>query len=535
MKKRIKLTESFMGSLTGFGSFKNARVKSISDKRLANAVNEISSQSLGLSGDASTIVSNIRQFYNNKSYLVGEYDRIDPSDGSVSAALDQYADSIIVIPEFNNLGVPYEIQSTSDKSVKAVEELFDYFGLSDKLWSIARYLCKYGDCYLVLTRKGDEVGIYQEFDAMRYSSFLIKNQEVIFDNYHQCFVDYDGNVGDISDEAKRNYYEVMNYDYVKVVHIGLTPMHQNLKQVDLMMQGNEVLSITSNDGSSILDPILVALRIMRLIEDMVLISRIDKSKINRIYQIEVGKKAQEPEVKKLINNFRNLISGRETMNSLSNNATNSSTSRILNEVIIPTREGIGSISIQDSSDDFNIGDLKDLKYFANKFYAGIKIPKVYLGYEEEAPTGFNNPLEKLDSRFNRAVKRISLSIEKGLTEVAQVYLEMCKKEYQDEELRVSLYKILTEEEINISDTYDKIITTIGSMVTTAKENDDEIDSTKAFKNLLEQMIPNFYRALYVDSESESDDTSDSKKYKLIRKSKIRTNKLESLKIKKSQN
>lgn len=160
---------------------------------------------------------------------------------------------------------------------------------------------------------------------------------------------------------------------------------------------------------------------------------------------------------------------------------------------------------------------------------------MYLGYEEEAPTGFNNPLEKLDSRFNRAVKRISLSIEKGLTEVAQVYLEMCKKEYQDEELRVSLYKILTEEEINISDTYDKIITTIGSMVTTAKENDDEIDSTKAFKNLLEQMIPNFYRALYVDSESESDDTSDSKKYKLMRKRKIRTNKLESLKIKKSQN
>ena len=533
MKKRIKLTESFIGSLTGFGSFKNARVKSLSDRRLANAVNEISSQSLGLSGDASVIVSNIRQFYNNKSYLVNEYDRIDPSDGSVSAALDQYADSIIVTPEFNNLSTPYEISSTSEKSVEAVEELFEYFGLSKKLWGIARYLCKYGDCYLVMTRKGDKVDLYQELDAMRYSSFLIKNQEVIFDNYYQCFVDFDGEVGEVTDKAKKSYYEVMDYDYVKVIHIGLTPMHQNVKQVDLLLQGNEMLSITSNDGASILDPILVALRIMRLIEDMVLISRIDKSKINRIYQIEVGKKAQEPEVKKLINNFRNLISGRETMNSLSNNATNSSTARILNEIIIPTREGIGSVSIQDSSDDFNIGDLNDLKYFANKFYAGIKIPKVYLGYEEDAPTGFNNPLEKLDARFNKAVKRIAYVIEDGLTEVAQVYMEMCKNEYQDEELKVSLFKTLTDEEINISDTYEKMITTIGSMVTTAKEHDESIDTTNAFKNLLEQMIPNFYRAIYVEkSENDEDEQlqSNSQKYKLLRKRKIRSNRLEGLKI-----
>ena len=54
-------------------------------------------------------------------------------------------------------------------------------------------------------------------------------------------------------------------------------------------------------------------------------------------------------------------------------------------IFIPTRNGIGVIDVKVVGGDVNLRDAIDLDYFKDKLFAGLKIPKSFLGFEQDLP------------------------------------------------------------------------------------------------------------------------------------------------------
>lgn len=71
--------------------------------------------------------------------------------------------------------------------------------------------------------------------------------------------------------------------------------------------------------------------------------------------------------------------------------------------------------------DVDIKSIADLDYFANKLYAGLKIPKSFLGQDIEGGLSAGSSLTKLDARYARTIKRIQNAYIQGITTLINLY------------------------------------------------------------------------------------------------------------------
>lgn len=504
MKKVYKsnkgsLLEHTLGYFQGFGSLRNRKYDLVSQNEVNAAISSLAvDQMSSVSGEAtSRLISQMRTFYTTKDALINEYDSLDPSDPVVSSCLDQYADACIILDANKIDGEPYTLQGSSEKDVSAIREIFIDQKLPSMLWQWSRHLCKYGELFIVCkyikVKKGEvKFKVDMEVDPKRYSSVQIKDTTCILDNYLSAFVDTDIDGNDVSSK----YAELMECEKIKVIHIALPSRTEACKDIDLVINSTKIMRVRDKSGSSILDPVLIITRIIKLIEDMLLICRMDKSQMTRIYSIEVGK-SDEKKVKLMLNNFKSLIGNRQALSTISNNYSANKSTKILNEIIVPTRDGVGAVSIEDVSSEFKVGDLGDLSYFQNKFYAGIKIPKVYLGYEEEAPSGFGeDPLTKIDARFAKAVRRISGSLEDGLNRVIKCYFSMINnKSAEAPSVILTLNRDRTKDELEVATNNENIARSVESVINTLRL-DTRLDSDKVVEAVFKEMLPGISSIVY---------------------------------------
>jgi hypothetical protein len=87
---------------------------------------------------------------------------------------------------------------------------------------------------------------------------------------------------------------------------------------------------------------------------------------------------------------------------------------------LPVRGGDSGTNIEALSGLSNEGQIDDIEYLRNKEMAALKIPKAFLGYEEEV--GSKATLAAEDVRFARTIERIQKIIVSELTKVALVHL-----------------------------------------------------------------------------------------------------------------
>jgi hypothetical protein len=316
--------------------------------------------------------------------------------------------------------------------------------------------------------------------------------KAIFDTQLLHFVSNDIDGKDVS----KAYAEKCGTSRVVVVPVILPSRTSRYNTISITLQDQSTVDVRHITGSSILDPVLITLRILRLIEDTILLTRIDKSKTSRIYQVEVGSTAGDKEVKGLVNKLRSALANRETLDTVSGDFSKSKVSNLMTEVILPTRDGKGSVSVQEFNTEFKIGDMADLDYFQKKYHAGVKVPRIYLGYEEETPSGFGgDPLSKIDAKFSKASRRISAAIEGSLNELKNAYFEL-KGITDAEDLKVVLYKDKTPEEIEYANSQDTLARAVGSVIDTITNADDTLTKSEVARSVLKRMMPDLYEIVY---------------------------------------
>ena len=153
-------------------------------------------------------------------------------------------------------------------------------------------------------------------------------------------------------------------------------------------------------------------------EDAALIHRIMRAPEKRVFYINVGQippNEVEQFMQKTINTMKKTpYVGQDGQYNLRFNMQN-----MMEDFYIPVRGGDTSTRI-DTTPGLSYDGVQDIRYYQEKLFSALKIPKAYLGYEAELSG--KATLSAEDIRFARTVERVQRIVESELVKIAMVHL-----------------------------------------------------------------------------------------------------------------
>ena len=370
-------------------------------------------------------------------------------DATVAAAIEMYADDATQY-DYRS-GKVIWAESENPDIAKAANRLLDVLRINENSWTWIYALCAYGDVYLRLYRKGDVSDYNDAFsDHTGLTAIRVKKEDSTrpIEEYVEYVDDpavmYDLQVRDKTSgfikmvnaevEQSSSMYtslttktldlsDVNIYDRKSFVHIclaGNIDRHPELIALhDSKTGSTSVYKVKT--GKSILADAYDAAQTVKLLEDSMMLSRVTKSALVRILQIEVGN-MPKPEVESLLRRIKNMIEQKMALNKQNGVvASYNSPGPIENIVYVPTKEGKGAITSNNLGGDVNIKDIVDVDYFNNKKLSALKIPKQYLNYDAPEGLGNGTSLTKLSSRYAHTIMRIQNAYISGITNLLNLY------------------------------------------------------------------------------------------------------------------
>ena len=331
--------------------------------------------------------------YNSTLSAYGTFDRMARySDFSemeatpeIASALDIYAEETV---SEDAEGKCLHIRSDNRKVRELLSTLFyDTLNIDFNLVMWVRNLCKYGDFFLFND-------VHPEFGVINAYPIPITEME-----------------------------REENYD----------PSDPSAVRFRWVTQGNQVLEnwqvshfrLLGNDaflpyGSSVLESARRIWRQLILIEDAMLVYRVMRSPERRVFYIDVGNVPPE-DVPNYVEQAKSALK-RSPVVDKSNGQMDLryNPMSVDEDYFIPVRGGDSGTKIDSLAGGSNTSAIEDVEYIQKKLFAALKIPKAYLGYDEDV--GAKATLAQEDIRFSRTIQRIQKTIIAELNKIAMIHL-----------------------------------------------------------------------------------------------------------------
>jgi len=198
-------------------------------------------------------------------------------------------------------------------------------------------------------------------------------------------------------------------------------------------RGNQVLEnwqvshfrLLGNDaflpyGSSVLESARRIWRQLILMEDAMLVYRIVRAPERRVFYIDVGNVPPEEIANVMEQAQTSLKRNRVTDKANGKMDLRYNPLAVDEDYFIPVRGGETGTKIDTLAGGTNAAAVEDVQYIQKKLFAALKIPKAYLGYDEEI--GAKATLAQEDIRFSRTISRIQKVIISELNKMAMIHL-----------------------------------------------------------------------------------------------------------------
>jgi len=364
-----------------------SKVQYLPQKQLVDRYQRLFSTGKGLSGYSDTAM--VRSM---RLGLFRDYESMD-SDSIISSALDVYSDESTMKSEYGDV---LTINSDNDQIKQILHNLFyDILNIEFNLWSWVRNMCKYGDFFLHL-----------EIDE----KYGVKNV-VPLSSY---------------DVVRLEGIDPDNPEYVKFVLESADPNQTKLSHTQQEFENFEIAHFRllgdSNYlpyGKAMVEGGRKTWKQLSLMEDAMLIHRIMRAPEKRVFKIDIGNippNEVDNYMQQIINKMKKapVVEKESGDYNLKYNMQN-----ITEDFFVPVRGGDSGTQI-DSLPGLTYEAVEDIEYLRNKLMAALKIPKAFLGYEEQV--GSKATLAAEDVRFARTIERIQRIIISELTKIAIVHL-----------------------------------------------------------------------------------------------------------------
>ncbi len=311
--------------------------------------------------------------------------------------------------QLNEEGKVLKISSASDDIVDALDEtFFENLDMNADLWKIFFGTCQYGDNYyeiIVDDRK-------KEILSLKYLPPANVDRIEIEGNLLR-FV--------ISKLARRDEQQPRaQYASSKIQEQDRTTL-QPWEIVHFKIDDN----VYAPYGRSVLESGRRTYKQLALMEDAMLVYRLERAPEKRVFYIDVGTMSTaegEKWVERIKAKFRKKKYIDPVTGKINEKATPLS---ILEDFWIPVRTGIQGqqgTKIDVLQGGRQLNEIDDTKYFRDKLLKTMHIPPQYM--QEGGGMDNRNALSQMDIKFARTVERIQRHIIKGLEKIAIVSLTL---------------------------------------------------------------------------------------------------------------
>lgn len=256
-------------------------------------------------------------------------------------------------------------------------------------------------------------------------------------------------------------------------------------------------------GESFLENSMAAWQVLSALEDILLLTRMTRSILYRIFSVEVGNKGNK-ETKDLLERLKNKIKTDETVD-IRSKIYNSSLRQVPlgDSIFIPTRNGVGVIDVKTVGGDVNLHDAIDLDYFKDKLFAGLRIPAPFLGFTESLPGGIGDTsLTRMDIRYSRTISRIQSILAEGLKDLCLIYLKMTRTEQAFNELpdfKVVFTSINSAEDASRAELKSTQIQTLKDILEGLKGLGVDISAnSEGYEKTRQQLIKEYFGSTLLD-------------------------------------
>ncbi len=366
-----------------------------------------------------------------------EYDLMD-NDVEISRSLDTIAEEMT--GQDPNSASPLTLTVNKDKDLTlqsstvstlntALQYWTDLHGFSIRLFHIARIVVKYGDCFFIReseTAKWQYVhpkdviaAIVDEHDMTKIVGWQIKRNMLAPNS------PYNMPAGTYGGKSASDLVDTLPAD--RVIRFSL----------------NDNMSDSAPFGESVLRAVYRSQKQKELLENAILIYRIQRAPEKRVFHIDVGKMPPH-RVKAYLEQFKNEIrqrkipspgGGHDQIDSVYN------PQQMMEDFFFAQRaDGRGS-KVETLPGGQGLGQLEDLDYFQWKVFRGLRIPLSYMKEGQEGALlndGKTGIAYIQELRFAMYIKRLQEHINVGLDAEFKRFLRVSGIAVDDAIFKVSL-------------------------------------------------------------------------------------------------
>ena len=392
----------------------------------------------------------------NRLERYGQYDTMD-TDSEVNAAFDILAEFCTQANEEN--GTPFQIafkEQANGTEIKIIKKYLQQWCKLNKfpvkIFKIVRNAFKYGDSFFVRDpetqawmyidpAKLDKI-IVNESDGKKPEQYMIRdfnpNLETLAttaiqpSNLHGGGSQFGGSYG--TGQGGAGGSRGMVGSFPTTANSSRFSENQNQYAIDarhvIHISMSEGLDNNYPFGNSLMESIFKVFKQKELLEDAILIYRIQRAPERRVFYIDVGNMPSHlamsfvERVKNEVNQRRipSVTGGGSSVVDASYNPLS-----INEDYFFPqTAEGRGS-KVEILQGGQNLGEIDDLKYFTNKLFRALRIPSSYLPTgSDDGGSNFNDGrvgtayIQEL--RFNKYCERLQSLINEPFDTEFKLYL-----------------------------------------------------------------------------------------------------------------
>jgi len=383
----------------------------------------------------------------NRIERYGQYENMDV-DSEVNAALDILAEFCTQLNGEN--GTPFTVHYHDDPSDTEVEtitkQLSNWCSVNEfnkRIFKMFRNTLKYGDQVFIRDPETFEwywvdmpnvvKVIVNESEGKKPEQYVMKEINPNFENLTATQKTYkDGqiqpsqrggyiqpsNLYDTSTNGGGRFDQKFNENAIEAEHI----VHLSL---------TEGLDANWPFGNSILENIFKVFKQKELLEDAIIIYRIQRAPERRVFYVDVGNMPAHMAMA-FVERVKNEIHQRRIPSQTGggNNIMDTTYNPLsINEdYFFPqTAEGRGS-KVETLPGGTNLGEIDDLKFFTNKLFRGLRIPSSYLPTgPEESPAGYVDGRVGTaliqEFRFNEYCKRLQRMVAEVVDREFKMFLK----------------------------------------------------------------------------------------------------------------
>lgn len=380
----------------------------------------------------------------------------------IGAALDIIAEECSVV---NDKGHIINVYSSSDRTKSVLEDLFvNRLNMQTVGPMVLRAMCKYGNQYMLLNIE-NKLGIkgwrqLPVYEVERYESGV----ESIW--------------GNVNTSVAGGEEEDLSTKFVWTGHNTQIPLKN--WQVGHFRLLTDSLYLPY--GSSYLNKARRHFRMLSLMEDMMLIYRLERSIERRVFKVFVGN-IDDNDIPAYIDQIANEFKRTPIVDPLTGQLDlRKNILNVSDDFFIPVRTENASNPIDTLPAAQNMTAMDDIKFVQNKVLTALGIPKTFLNFEESVGDGKN--LALMDIRFTRRVNRIQQAFLEELTKIATIHLYLLGFHDELTNFSLTMNNPSSQAEMLELETMGKKVSIIKDAISDAGDGLSVMSLTKALKQIM---------------------------------------------------